>query len=326
MLRRCAWLMILAAGGCTESGSLERAQAATAEQRLTDGIGFDGGTVIEALLPMATADDVRIAPVEATVIVAPGQTGILSLRAQSATEDSDPIEATLVRFGSEERHVSVPRAGSDLRIENAFTVEPDACASLCQQTYAVEVTEAALTAGGEVGTHSTRTLALDCSEADVPPCDEEMMAADEGTAPGGEIWTARILTDIRDAATQAWRASHGCTEGPQRNALADSAASDLLRIGIDTYASADFAHLGPETIMGTWQSIAFSEGEEAMAAEAAAGYGGEVTLGECDSTSLGLVIEPSGARFAAGLVWLQCVQCGDVCAPADGAACTATGM
>lgn len=331
------WLTVVAAvlvGGCgSTSEELRDDNAGAVNQLLTDEIAFEGGTVISDALPATTNGDVQIEPLESTLIVSPSQSVIMALSIRSPVEDTDPITATVVRFGDSPQHVSVTRAmAENADIENNITVGADICATLCKRTYTVTVVEAAQTTSGEIGAHSERSITLDCTGADVPECsgeDSETSTDVQGDPPAGSAgsaqWTAMLLAEIRTAASEGWQQAQGCETAPEQNGLADSAAADLIQIGIDVYSSDDFQSLGPDPISGTWQSITFSEGEESMTAEAARGYGSEVTVTACGSTSLGIDLKPQGGRFVAALVWLQCIQCGDVCASSTSASCQATG-
>jgi len=326
---RVCWLGCMAAilaGGCSDSGETSRASNAdTVNQLLTDEVAFEGATIIEAALPSTTNAQVRIEPVEQSVIVSPGQTSILALSVRSPTEDTDPIDTTLLQVGASPRHIEVPRAQARAAdIENAFTVSEDICATLCRRTYTVTLVEAGRTMAGDVGAHGERTLTLDCGDADVPECsdtDEPTTTEDAGDGTGGAAWTAAMLSEIRSTAAESWQQAQDCASAPDDNVLANSAAGDLITIGVDAYSSDDFQGLGPGPIAGTWQSIAFSAGEEAMAVEAARSYGAEVSVSACGGTSLGIELQPDGARYVAALVWLECIQCGDVCVAPDSPTC-----
>jgi len=174
----------LLAASCTLGASdlPEGDNAAAVPQLLSDHLDFAGGVLIDSAVPGATQSDVRIEPLEAVVIVQPGETSILALGIDSAVEDSDPVAATLIEFGAHGRHVSVTRASArSARVDNQFSVDASVCSTLCRRTYPVATLQAFETESGAVGAHHRGTFTLDCTDADVREC-----AGSQETSAGTE--------------------------------------------------------------------------------------------------------------------------------------------
>jgi len=176
-------VLALSGMGCisaSDAKSGDDTEAGSVASALTDGVDFEGGTVIDGALPDTTNEDVTITALEDTVIMSPGSSNIMGLEIVNAEEESDPVVATLVHFGGEDRYIEVeartktadPEAQTRPRVENSFSVRDDICDALCNTTYSVTVTEATLLESGAVGASATRTAELDCSEAgDEAQCD-----------------------------------------------------------------------------------------------------------------------------------------------------------
>jgi len=166
-------LVATLASGCIAASDLpEEEVVEDVTQVLTDAVMFEGGTLIEAAIPGTTAEDIRINPLDSVAIIAPGETSIMGLNIDSPVEDSDPVVATLVRFGDSPHHVAVTRRTTrgEADVENSFTVADDACATLCRRSYSATLTEAFETEGGEIGDHHERSVTIDCTDAASRDC------------------------------------------------------------------------------------------------------------------------------------------------------------
>jgi len=340
-------------GSCTlGAGDLPaRDDAQAVAQRLTDQLDFEGGTTIDGALPGETNSDVRIEPLNATVIAQPGRTTVVALGIDSRIEDQDPVATTLMRFGDTEEYVAVARRDSgSTQIDNTFTADGDICADLCRRTYSVTVTEAFETTEGEVGRHTQRSFVLDCGDADVPDCEgggatddpvgDRPVAGDpsgEGgstNAPGAvegptavgddPAFRDRIAEEMRIQAAQAWRDAHGCPDDPEQNSMVNMLALELVHDGLENFAGDNLQSLGPEAVAGTWYTVEFGMDEEDRARQQARELVEGSHVSRCGGTSIGVAVEPDPDRadgYIGGIVVAECVQCGDVCAPVDGPYC-----
>jgi len=183
-----------------ETPGFDEAQAVA--EALTRKVDFENGLLLEGFLPDSTAPEVQLLPLEAELLMSPGDTSLMALELDNPGEAEDPVEATLVQFGDAAKdHVEVRRLQKDEpvegglpRVENRFRVKDDICDSLCNKRFSVKVFEVAKTRSGKVGRHRERALVLDCSElGDASRCpngdqddpiSKPMTGGDSGTIVG----------------------------------------------------------------------------------------------------------------------------------------------
>jgi Low-density lipoprotein receptor domain class A len=181
---------------------------AQAAEALTKAVSFQGGTLIDGLMPESSTSDVSLIPDDGGKIV-PGEASLMSF--DIAPDDAN-VNAALVQFEGAGSHFLVDpeafdgmldggasdaatgdggigSAGAALvtsgRANLVFSVEDDVCADLCDREYEIPVLQALQLAdkGKPVTEHQTATFILDCSGiGDHAKCGES--AVTEGDAGG----------------------------------------------------------------------------------------------------------------------------------------------
>jgi hypothetical protein len=229
-MRAATWLSGMASLGllaCTGSGKTTNpagsAVSKAVAEALTTGIAFEHGLLKQGAIPDPTATKVDLTPDTETLMLKPGGGELMSLEVDNPDEATDAVQALLVQFEADDRHIEVPRgtpdagtpsgdAGANGRVtlEGSFTVDPGVCKNLCNQTTQVKMFLAAMLHKGGVSKHQMRSFELDCrDDGDATKCPKAAdtgsksdagktgaagSAADAGTAKAGATLQAGYLT------------------------------------------------------------------------------------------------------------------------------------
>lgn len=186
-------LLLLALSACTtENVPPPQGSAALS---LTEQLDFSRARLIERSLPDPTDEDVFLLPLGPTVVIEPGDTGLMALQVEDP-KDRD-IDATLMQFGQVEKHLRVPAMevqGSDI-LENNFKVAKALCAGLCDVVFTVVVTEEVEFKDGKISKPSTRQVVVDCrKDGDPGVCgDQDKTGAKGGALLCGDVSKGELL-------------------------------------------------------------------------------------------------------------------------------------
>lgn len=178
MRTRWFWTMALAltpaclsGGGAGDGVGVEARQVAAA---LTERVDFAGGSLQDGDVPAATDSALTLAPLDTALILSPGQSSIMSLDIDHPDDETDPVVATLIQFGSAGKHIEVPTqqrmtvSQGRVQVDNSFSVGGDVCDGLCNKEFTLELTTTGKLQSGAIGKHATLSIRLDCREAGDP--------------------------------------------------------------------------------------------------------------------------------------------------------------
>jgi hypothetical protein len=147
--------------------------------RLTEGLAFPSAVILNGDIPDATAGAARIMPIGATPVASPGNAGLMALDVDDP--DKRGATATLMQFGDDDRHLSVP-VPDDYDggpIDNPFTVDGELCEGLCDTVYSVLVSLAVELQDGSITDTTESSIIVDCLQ------DGDPLACDEGDPEQG---------------------------------------------------------------------------------------------------------------------------------------------
>ncbi len=180
--------------GCYDSNSGGGGSGSSpAAEQMSESAGFVGSDQISGEMPEPTATGVTVTPVggssgEPSVSIQPGETIDLRIEIDNPDESSDPVVATLIRFGDAGEYFEVPimqSSASGSYIGNILSVASDACDGLCDTEHEVVVFEAVLLESGQVSKSSRRTIVLDCTrDGDPKACPGYVPPGQVSVTPG----------------------------------------------------------------------------------------------------------------------------------------------
>jgi hypothetical protein len=161
-------VLLLVSAGCVVKNDKKRPDAVTAAEALTNSVSFEGGKLVEGLMPDPDDDSVSLVP-DAVGLVDPGDDALMAFDVQP---DDSEVEAALIQFEGTDSYFLIDSdsfveaaadGGVTGRVELAFKADRDVCDKLCDTIFDVEVTQAVRLRNGDVSKHGRGTLKLDCS-------------------------------------------------------------------------------------------------------------------------------------------------------------------
>lgn len=280
-----AGLALLLACGDSSDGGGEETSKASAAERLTELMHFEGGTVRSGKIQEPTNRTVMLSASKGTVTLDPDQpASILALDVDNS--DEEPVSAFLLQFGDEDSHVEVDKevepSAAPTEVELSFEIDDTICDELCATTFEVKVKQAAKLADDAVTEAETVTMVLDCTdhgdpklctgdepepaqpepdagEADSGPPPEADAGSDAGMPDAGEL--VDLATLAADLST-AFAADHdalcmNCTD-PSRipcYAVVPSGAITCIEDAVTAAAGTSAAIVAVGDLLATIESI-----------------------------------------------------------------------
>jgi hypothetical protein len=228
---------VIACAGCSDDPKKKAGTTdAVAAEQLTLAIEFEGGELVEGVLPPGTSSAASLAPFT-TETLTPGADALLGF--EVVPVDARPSEA-LVQFGDADDHFVVDASAfmddatdagtaSSRRITLGYKVAASACRKLCDRQYELQVTQA-LRVNKQVTKHAKSLITLDCSDdgdhAQCGAADEQALGAD-----------ASVVSDrTRDGATQSGRGDASVKPSPAEVA-AGACDNSAMCTGMEAYTS-----------------------------------------------------------------------------------------
>ena len=167
------------ASACTDNNASPNPEDNS--ERISAAIRFLDSEVVKGPIPDASDSRVSILPLEPTVLVAPGDSAIMSLEVDDP--DGRDTVAILMQLEDEPDHQRVPTEGGGAAVQSELDLEDELCVDRCDTAFVVLLKEAVELADGSISRSNTRQLVIDCRERGNPdacaPGEKDDQAAEE---------------------------------------------------------------------------------------------------------------------------------------------------